>query len=340
MSVHAGGFPLDRVRLEIYQNTGKLTMRQVWNSLSDKPALLLNGPFFSWNTFSATCHMKIRGKVIFAPSPTYTEWGWAWNDGEAPEWCKLPCDKDNYFTNTVVLVNGGPRTDKQLIWHADADGTPAKPRYTSRPGTGQKDTRFMYYINSSCSLPGIRDAMAAGSWEQGMMGDGGGSTMGKTADWEYYSSRRIPYFILVYLADNEPKGEKTMITINAYSLAKNGGTKLSTNFAVKEFACRDGSDTIFISPALVTLLQKIRTHYGRAVIINSGYRTEPYNAKVGGADYSQHKYGTAADITIKGVTPAALAAYVETLMPNTGGIGIYSAFTHVDVREVKARWNG
>ena len=37
-----------------------------------------------------------------------------------------------------------------------------------------------------------------------------------------------------------------MVEINAYSKAKDGGKKLSTNFAVKEFACKDGSDAVLV----------------------------------------------------------------------------------------------
>lgn len=128
--------------------------------------------------------------------------------------------------------------------------------------------------------------------------------------------------------------------VNVYSKAKEGNVKLSKNFTVKEFACSDGTDTVFISLALVNLLQKIRNHFGKAVIINSAYRTEAHNKSIGGATYSQHKYGLAADIHINGVTPKEIAAYVETLMPSSGGIGIYKSFVHVDVRRVKSRWNG
>lgn len=128
--------------------------------------------------------------------------------------------------------------------------------------------------------------------------------------------------------------------VKVYSKAKEGNVKLSKNFTVKEFACSDGTDTVFISLALVNLLQKIRNHFGKAVIINSAYRTEAHNKSIGGATYSQHKYGLAADIHINGVTPKEIAAYVETLMPSSGGIGIYKSFTHVDVRRVKSRWNG
>lgn len=128
--------------------------------------------------------------------------------------------------------------------------------------------------------------------------------------------------------------------VKVYSKAKEGNVKLSKNFTVKEFACSDGTDTVFISLALVNLLQKIRNHFGKAVIINSAYRTEAHNKSIGGATYSQHKYGLAADIHINDVTPKEIAAYIETLMPSSGGIGIYKSFVHVDVRQVKSRWNG
>ena len=128
--------------------------------------------------------------------------------------------------------------------------------------------------------------------------------------------------------------------VKVYSKAKEGNVQLSKNFTVKEFACSDGTDTVFISLTLVNLLQKIRNHFGKAVIINSAYRTEAHNKSIGGATYSQHKYGLAADIHINGVTPKEIAAYVETLMPSSGGIGIYKSFVHVDVRQVKSRWNG
>ena len=128
--------------------------------------------------------------------------------------------------------------------------------------------------------------------------------------------------------------------LEAYSILKNGNLKLSEHFKVREFFCRDGSDPVFIDTELVEILEKIRTKFGKPVTINSGYRTEAKNKAAGGAAYSQHKYGLAADITVSGVPPAKVAAYAETLLPNTGGIGIYKTFTHIDVRKVKSRWNG
>jgi len=130
--------------------------------------------------------------------------------------------------------------------------------------------------------------------------------------------------------------------LNVYSCTKDGGTRLSENFTVREFACTDGSDPVFIDSELVTLLQNIRSHFGRPVQISSGFRTAAHNKAVGGAAYSQHCYGRAADIHIAGVSTEQLASYAETLLPASGGIGRYPAkgFVHVDVRRNKSRWTG
>ena len=128
--------------------------------------------------------------------------------------------------------------------------------------------------------------------------------------------------------------------LKCYSLAKNGVTKLSKDFRVREFRCKNGADPIFIDTALVELLQKIRDHFGAPITINSAYRTPEYNKKIGGSTYSQHQYGKAADVVVKGVKPSDVAAYAEQLMPSYGGVGRYATFTHVDTRDEKSRWNG
>lgn len=128
--------------------------------------------------------------------------------------------------------------------------------------------------------------------------------------------------------------------VRVYSRAKDGARRLSPHFRVREFACADGTDTIFVSDGLVELLEAIRAKVGRAVYINSGYRTEERNRAVGGAAYSRHKYGMAADIHVSGVTPEQVASYAEELMPDHGGIGLYGSFVHVDVRPERSRWNG
>ena len=128
--------------------------------------------------------------------------------------------------------------------------------------------------------------------------------------------------------------------VKVYSKTKNGEEKLSRNFRVREFACSDGTDPVFIAPALVKVLQALRDQLAAPVTICSGYRTPAINKAAGGAQYSQHLYGAAADITVKGVTPQKVAAAARELLGNTGGVGRYKTFTHVDVRAKRSDWTG
>lgn len=122
-----------------------------------------------------------------------------------------------------------------------------------------------------------------------------------------------------------------------YTIDENA--KYSSNFKVSEFACRDGT-FMPMDRALIGVLQKIRDRIGKPVRVTSGYRSPDYNKKVGGAADSMHMRGVAADIQVDGTDPAKVAAYAETLMPDTGGIGLYTgqAFVHIDTREARTRW--
>lgn len=116
-------------------------------------------------------------------------------------------------------------------------------------------------------------------------------------------------------------------------------------FTRAEFKCTCGGKYCNGFPVepdkkLVQILDKVRAKYGKAFTPNSAIRCTKRNAEVGGVSNSQHLYGIAADISVPGVAPKTVAAYLETLLPNTGGIGIYSWGVHVDTRKTKSRWNG
>ena len=217
-----------------------------------------------------------------------------------------------------------------------------------RTAIGTKNGRFAYYVSKDRRSPEqLRDLLVSSGWDDSIMMDGGGSTcfMDKDGNGFTGDGRVIPFFLVWKLKSGEarePEGGKPMVEINAYSKAKDGDKKLSTNFKVKEFACKDGSDAVLVAPRLVMVLQSLRSHFCAAVTINSAYRTPQYNAKEGGVTDSQHCYGTAADIVVRGKTPAQVAAYARQLMPDWGGVGVYAkkGFTHIDVREAKADWTG
>lgn len=128
--------------------------------------------------------------------------------------------------------------------------------------------------------------------------------------------------------------------VKVYSLKAEGNNRITTHFQVHEFACEDGSDPVFISTKLVEILEQIRQHFGQAVTITSGYRTVSHNATIpNSSKKSQHLFGLAADIKVNGYSPETVYAYAETLLPGTGGIGIYDTIVHVDVRKSKSRWD-
>lgn len=134
------------------------------------------------------------------------------------------------------------------------------------------------------------------------------------------------------------------MSIEAYSLLKNGNLKLSEHFKVREFRCRDGSDPVFIDTELVEILEKIRTHFNKPVTITSAFRTASWNAKQkNAAKYSQHLYGKAADIQVQGISVEQVYAYADKLLAGRGGVGIYppglgraNGWVHVDVRKKRA----
>lgn len=135
-----------------------------------------------------------------------------------------------------------------------------------------------------------------------------------------------------------PCGEKVenkkSCGIVTYSLKADGENQISKNFRVKEFRCKDGSDKILIDVDFVReVLQAIREHFNVPVTINSAYRTETYNRKVGGAKQSYHVKGQAFDIVVKNKTPGEVARYAQQL--GVKGIIQYNGFVHIDSRKTK-----
>lgn len=126
---------------------------------------------------------------------------------------------------------------------------------------------------------------------------------------------------------------------------KGVSTQLSANFRSTEFDCHGVGccNETLVDMQLVEYLQKIRDHFGKPIIISSGYRCERHNRSVGGATASKHKQGMAADIMVTDVKPAEVAKYAESI--GILGIGLYETnkdgfFVHIDTRTSKSFWYG
>lgn len=123
--------------------------------------------------------------------------------------------------------------------------------------------------------------------------------------------------------------------IKSYIMDTDGNVKLARHFKVKEFACKDGSQVVFIDDHLYTVLDILRQKLGKPVIITSGYRTPEWNKKCNGAKYSYHMRGMAADIRVNGISAKELAKKLDEIVPDECGIIVYESWVHFDVRAGK-----
>lgn len=116
--------------------------------------------------------------------------------------------------------------------------------------------------------------------------------------------------------------------------------KLTKNFDSKEFDCKDGTKVpqeLFKNVESLALeLQKIRDLTNRPLKINSGYRTEKHNKKVGGASGSYHLAGLAVDLVPSDMELKDFYNLLLVLMKigyiKKGGLKLYSSFVHYDIR--------
>lgn len=113
---------------------------------------------------------------------------------------------------------------------------------------------------------------------------------------------------------------------------------LSKHFNRSEFNCSCGCRPIAVDKELVEVLEFIRESMNSPVTINSAYRCPEHNKRVGGASNSMHLTGKAADIVVRDFAPEYVQKFIETNYPDSYGLGKYNTFTHIDVRDYKARW--
>lgn len=126
-----------------------------------------------------------------------------------------------------------------------------------------------------------------------------------------------------------------MSYVKTYSKNNDEELQIAPNFKVKEFACHDGTDQVLIDIELLPVLQLIRDNIGQSININSGYRTQSYNKKVGGASNSFHLYGRAFDISVSDGETQNLKDLAFSI--GTKGIIGYDNFVHMDSRDTLYR---
>ena len=87
---------------------------------------------------------------------------------------------------------------------------------------------------------------------------------------------------------------------------------------------------------LAEFLERVREVLGgRAVVINSAYRSKAVNDAVGSKDTSQHRLGCAADIRVPGMTPdAVVKAVMASGLAYDQLIREFDSWTHLSIPNV------
>jgi len=108
-------------------------------------------------------------------------------------------------------------------------------------------------------------------------------------------------------------------------------------FNYEEFDSPDakGSGKL-MDPKLLEMIDEAREIYGKPIRVNSGYRTEAHNSKVGGVSSSSHLKGLAIDVACVRSNDRfeMLTALLEV---GFNRIGVASTFIHVDIDKNKSQ---
>ena len=90
------------------------------------------------------------------------------------------------------------------------------------------------------------------------------------------------------------------------------------------------------------IVDELRQHFNRPVVILSSYRSPAYNGAIPKAGKkSWHMQFCALDIAVSGYPPRQVYNYLLAQRRAgrfVGGIGLYSTFVHIDTRGYKATW--
>ena len=90
---------------------------------------------------------------------------------------------------------------------------------------------------------------------------------------------------------------------------------------------------------LAEFLEVVKTTLGgKAVMINSAFRSKAVNDAVGSRDTSQHRLGLAADFRVPGMTPdAVVRAIIAAKLPYDQLIREFDAWTHISIADKPRR---
>lgn len=108
---------------------------------------------------------------------------------------------------------------------------------------------------------------------------------------------------------------------------------LTKDFRASEFFCPCCKYAL-IDLEMIVVVQKIREFLAKTVTVNSGWRCPKHNEAIGGAEFSVHLRGGAADLTwstAKRDLKSEVFRNIIRKIPGIKGIGWGKTFLHIDV---------
>lgn len=120
--VHTVKLPLETIqRMEVYENTRKLSLRQI--VAEQQPDIAFTAVFYNSKNWAPVCPVKAEGKVLYQDDQ-YDYWAMAWEQGSDAAPLLIPRGTSgaaaNYVANCLLIRDGEPQS--KLYYGKDVGG--------------------------------------------------------------------------------------------------------------------------------------------------------------------------------------------------------------------------
>lgn len=187
--------PFEKIeKIEIYQNTNKLTIKQIVSQKN--PDYAITGVFYN-SSWKPTCQLKSNGTIL--ANDGYNYYGYRWNTPDDFSMGAVPNDSKSYlnYMACCYLIVDGKKIEKPN-YNSDVGGT------RGRTGIGIKDGSLVIYAStdgsSNAKTPEkLRDYLFDKGLNSFVMCDGGGK-VNYYGEGQYFVGKdKSQNLFLVYL---------------------------------------------------------------------------------------------------------------------------------------------
>lgn len=224
---------------------------------------------------------------------------------------------DVYVTATDPQQKPAPIEPKRNGFLSAFFGT--APAAAAAPAQARKPTPIIELASTGPAKPVVKASLASGATESGE-----NFLPGVRQQGLFEIKRKSGLDDDSDIDLHEDEGGGAIRVASAAGLARLAPNGLLTQTERVDVSC--------LKPSLVRVLKTVEQHYGKKIVVTSGYRSPAHNRRARGAKNSLHMYCAAADVQVPGVSKWELAKFVRS-MPGRGGVGTYchTESVHIDV---------